>query len=205
MLILIYAPHLEKHPLASAPSQASKSRRTSTGSYDKLSDSLQQDENEKTLQQQAPIPLEDNDDGAEGRIINSYTSQSNPSLYNALATQAATLVSHPTHILPFTSPTGHVHMLKHLAPSLVYVQESLCGERGQLVQDVEGWIGQCVVVVGAEGAGLVDTETEDEGSRQRSKGGKWWQDDRRVGLGKGVEIVESMKLGEDWMKRVEGT
>ena len=210
LLILIYAPHIERHPLASQPvKEHEKSRRTSTGSYDKLSDNLQtQSEAEDPSpgpfrQQTLPITLEDQD--AEDRIINSYTSSSNPTLYNALATQAATLVSHPTHILPFTSPSGHVHMLKHLAPSLVYMQESLCGERGQLVQEVEGWIGQCVVVVGAEGAGLVDTETEDEGGRKQEESGKrWWQDERRVGLGKGVEVVEGMHLGEDWVKRVEG-
>ncbi|KAL9080995.1 MAG: hypothetical protein Q9159_007459 [Coniocarpon cinnabarinum] len=197
LLILIYAPHLEKHPLASSQTPI-KSRRTSTGSYDKLSDMPQASFESRG---DGPISMEDAD--SEGQIINSYTSSSSPAMYNALATQAATLVSHPTHILPFTTPTGHVHMLKHLAPSLVYIQESLCGERGQLVRDIGGWVGQCVVVVGAEGAGLVDTETEDEGPR-REEGKKWWQDERIVGLGKGVEVVEGMKLGEDWGKRVEG-
>ena len=213
LLILIYAPHLEKHPLAPGPTDSntnasratSKSRRTSNGSYDKLSDNPQ---DVSELRAQLPLPLDDQDDsnGAEGQIISSYTSSSSPVLYNALATQAATLVSHPTHILPFTTPTGHVHMLKHLAPSLVYVQESLCGDRGQIVKDIGGWVGSCVVVVGAEGAGLVDTETEDEGVKKDSeqRRAKWWQDERVVGLGKGVEVVEGMKLGADWAKRVEG-
>ena len=212
LLVLIYAPHLEKHPLSTSQASSesktptSKSRRTSTGSYDKLSDSPQ---GSNELRHEPPITMQDADDryDSEGQIIKSYTSNSSPAMYNALATQAATLVSEPTHILPFTTPSGHVHMLKHLAPSLVYIQESLCGERGQLVKEIEGWVGQCVVVVGAEGAGLVDTETEaeaeDEGDK-REPGKKWWQDDRIVGLGKGVEVVEGMKLGEDWAKRVEG-
>lgn len=101
-------------------------------------------------------------------------------------------------------------MLKHLAPNLVYMQESLCGADGDLVSAVDGWIGSCVVVVGAEGAGLVDTETEDETAQrveahaaEKKKKKKWWQDEGRVGLGK-VEVVEGMHLGEDWVKRVEG-
>lgn len=124
-------------------------------------------------------------------------------MYNALATEAASLVSHPTHIMPFTTPVGHVHLLKHLAPNLVYMQESLCGPQGEIVQQIEGWVGQCVVVIGAEGAGLVDTETEDEGNGEKKGQEKWWMDERRVGLGKGTEVVEGMRMGEDWSKRVE--
>ena len=160
------------------------------------------------IQPQPPIALEDQDnrEDDEGRIINSYTSESSPALYNALATQAATLVSHPTHILPFTSQNGHVHMLKHLAPSCVYIQEGLCGDNGRVVADLGQWVGQAVVVVGDSGAGLVDTETEDEGAKKDDRQGqKWWQDQRRVGFGKGIEVVEGISLGEDWVKRIEGS
>jgi len=83
----------------------------------------------------------------------------------------------------------------------VYIQESLCGTKGEYVSQVEAWVGQVVVVVG--GGGLVDTETEDEGGEEDGQGyGKWWMDEGRVGLGKGVEVVEGVRVGEDWGKRV---
>lgn len=105
-----------------------------------------------------------------------------------------------------------MHLLRSLGPNLVYIQESLCGENGdgENVKAVEGWVGQTVVVLGedAAGAGLVDTETEGEtedegGSRKQGpdKERKWWMDERRVGLGKGVEVVEGMHLGEDFVRR----
>ncbi|KAI9653563.1 MAG: hypothetical protein M1831_005945 [Alyxoria varia] len=203
LLVLIYAPHLKQHPLSTAnpnqdPEQASSSH----------------------------IPETPHD--SESRIISSYddptSSEKHPELYKALTTQAASLVAHPTHILPFTTPNGHVSMLRHLAPSIVYVQESLSSSDsnangdGENAAAVEGWVGQVVVVVGAEGpgAGLVDTETEDEGvtdeegrrsktpdqRRGRGRGRKWWMDETRVGLGKGVDMVEGMRVGEDWEKRV---
>ncbi|KAI9726522.1 MAG: hypothetical protein M1828_001344 [Chrysothrix sp. TS-e1954] len=179
LLILIYAPTLQSHPLSSSSTNADA-----------------------------------DPDAAEGDLINTYTSTSSSStpsaLYTALTTQATSLVTHPTHILPFTTPTGHIHLLKHLAPNLVYMQESLCGEQGGLLREVEGWVGQVIVLIGAEGAGLVDTETEDEGRSdgedramgRAGKGGKWWTTDPRIGFGKGIEIVEGMRVGEDWEKRV---
>ena len=190
-------------------------RRSSNGSYDQVSPTS---------------AAGDIDQDAEGRIISSYTvpsnlpsagvessSSSNSELYNALSTQAASIVAHPTHILPFTTPTGHVHLLRHLAPNTVYMQESLCGseEQGENLKAIEEWVGQVVVVLGddAAGAGLVDTETEndteDENEKEKTRSGKrtqagwkWWMDEKRVGLGKGVEVVEGMNLSEDWMRRV---
>ena len=73
--------------------------------------------------------------------------------------------------------------------------------KGEYVSQVEGWVGQVVVVLG--GGGLVDTETEDEGGEEDGREyRKWWMDEGRVGLGKGVEVVEGVRVGEDWGKRV---
>lgn len=187
LLVLIYAPHLTTHPLSSLRDK-SPMRQSSTESFADVADETKDDADP---------------DAAENTIISSYTSEESPALYNALATQAAALVSHPTQIMPFTSSNSHVHMLRHIGPNLVYMQESLCGDNGEMVQQIEGWIGQCVVVVGAEGAGLVDTETEDEGNKDKKRQAKWWMDEKRVGLGKGVEVVEGTRFGEDWAKRVE--
>lgn len=184
LLVLVYAPHLESHPLASSTSNPLESPPSTASSYEDISN---------------PGATPDN-------MAQSYTnpSTSKPSsLYTALTTQALSLTAHPTCILPFTAPAAHIHLLRQLAPSTVYIQENLCGSAadGDIVKQISGWVGQVVVVVGAEGAGLIDTETEDEGGDQARKA-KWWQDERRVGLGKGVEVVESMRLGDDWEKRV---
>lgn len=127
-----------------------------------------------------------------------------PSLYKTLHNQAQSLVEKDTMILPFTSRSGHKHILKSLAPELVYIQESLCGSEGEIVADLSGWVRQTVVVIGDEGGqgGLVDTD--DEGGRAGGKGQGvvWWQTEERTGLGKRVAVVESLKIGDDWERRV---
>ncbi|KAB8527790.1 hypothetical protein FH972_025442 [Carpinus fangiana] len=178
LIILIYAPHLTAHPLSKPARRPSSS---GASSYSNIS-------------------------AGDAATAADDSELENP-LYNTLMSQAQSLVNDPTHIIPFTTPTGHLHLLRHLSPALVYLEESLSGApaEGEIVKQIDGWVGQTVVVVGAEGAGIVDTETEDEGSRVGRKTAeppKWWTDDARVGLGKGVEIVDAMRVGDDWTKRV---
>ena len=139
-----------------------------------------------------------------------------PSLYKTLHNQAHALVEKDTMILPFTSRTGHKHIIKSLAPELVYIQESLCGAEGQIVADLSGWVRQTVVVIGDEGGqgGLVDTDDDDDegtgtgtGKDKDNSGGggggvRWWQTEERTGLGKRVAVVESLKIADDWERRV---
>ena len=124
------------------------------------------------------------------------------SLYKTLHNQASALVERDTMIMPFTSRQGHVHMLKSLAQETVYIQESLCGENGSIVSNLSGWVKQTVVVIGDEGGhgGLVDTD--DEMAASHSRGEMWWQQEERTGLGKRVAVVESLKVGDDWRRRV---
>lgn len=107
-------------------------------------------------------------------------------------------------VLPFTTPSGHINLLRHLAPEVVYIQDSLSGDHGELVTQMSGWVGQVVVVVGAEGGhgGLVDSEDETALGAERIA--KWWQQGDQVGLGKGIEVVDGMRIGEDWRRRVGG-
>lgn len=126
--------------------------------------------------------------------------------YEAISQQAQSLVSDSTHVLPFTTPSGHIHILRHMTPSVVYIQESLCGASGELVDMINGWVGQIIVVVGADGpgGGLVDSEIEDESERgDVQPQDKWWQNEKKVGPGKGVEVVETLRIGGDWKRRVE--
>lgn len=123
-------------------------------------------------------------------------------LYKTLHNQAAVLVERDTMIIPFTSSTGHKHILKSLTPEIVYIQESLCGRDGDIVADLSGWVKQTVVVIGDEGGhgGLVDTD--DEGGHAENKKDVWWMKEERTGLGKRVTVVESEKIVDDWRRRV---
>lgn len=122
-------------------------------------------------------------------------------LFKTLYNQASVVVEKDTMILPFTTRTGHLHILRSLAPETVYIQESLCGEDGEIARHLSGWVKQTVVVIGDEGGhgGLVDTEDEDGLSRARAE--PWWQKEERTGLGKGVAVVDSLKIGDDWRRR----
>lgn len=133
-------------------------------------------------------------------------------LWNTLHAQALRLVENPAMVMPFTTPTGHVHMLRHIAPDIVYIVDALSGTDGANIEDLKRWVGQTVVVVDNDGTGLgalVDTDDEGPASKSKSehshlRGEKWWATTDMVGLGKGVEIVDASRLTEDFEKRVGG-
>lgn len=133
--------------------------------------------------------------------------ESTSSLYKTLHNQAMALVDRDTMIIPFTSQQGHKHIIRSLQPEIVYIQESMCGTEGEVVAELNGWVRTTVVVIGDEGGlgGLVDTDTEDEGARKGSSyGEKWWKREDRTGVGRGVGVVEALRVGEDWRRRVGG-
>lgn len=123
-------------------------------------------------------------------------------MFDTLYTQAQALVEKDTMIMPFTTPTGYIHILRHLGPETVYLQQTLSGERGDGIDQIKTWVGQILLVVGDESGhgGLVDSEDE-YGSGAKDK---WWQDDSRIGLGKGIEVVEGLRVGEDFRRRIGG-
>jgi hypothetical protein len=46
-------------------------------------------------------------------------------------------------------------------------------------------------------------DTDDEGSALgRKDGQKWWMKEERTGVGRRVAVVESLKIGEDWERRI---
>jgi hypothetical protein len=113
--------------------------------------------------------------------------------------------------MPFSTPTGYIHILRHLSPSLVYLPDVsvLSGHNGEHVQQLKGWVGQTILVVGDDGAGgLIDTETDTEdeastrGMPREGHSNKWWESSDLVGLGKDVEVVDIGRMGEDWSRRV---
>ncbi|KAJ5925823.1 hypothetical protein N7454_007333 [Penicillium verhagenii] len=123
--------------------------------------------------------------------------------FRTLYTQAQALVERENMIMPFSTPTGYVHLVRHLAPDLVYAQESLTGETGDAVQHISGWVRQVIVVVGDEGGrgGLIDSDDE---SALADKGEKWWQKEGTTGIGKRIDIVDVLRVGDDWRRRVRG-
>lgn len=133
------------------------------------------------------------------------SSPSKPKAFNRLYAQAQGLVDNDTMIMPFTTATGHIHLLRHISPEVVYIQETLTGLKGDVITNISKWVGQIVLVVGDESGhgGLVDSEDE-HGHAGEDAREKWWQDDPRIGLGKGVEVVEGLRVGEDWRRRVGG-
>ncbi|RDA92007.1 hypothetical protein CP533_6036 [Ophiocordyceps camponoti-saundersi (nom. inval.)] len=122
-------------------------------------------------------------------------------LFQAIYSEALRLVDKEAMILPFTTPTGHTHILRHIQPEIVYLQESLSGEDGSVITNLQTWLRHDVVlVVGAESGsgGLADSESETE------KGEKWWQRPERVGRGRGIIVVDGIRVHDDWSRRVQG-
>lgn len=127
--------------------------------------------------------------------------------YSALHAQALGLVEKDTEIIPFTSPNGHAHVLHLLEPDIVYLQESLAGDNGATVNQIQNWMrNDIVVVVGAESGhgGLADSESEAEKPSSDAAPQKWWQRDDRVGRGRGVVVVDGLRVNDDWVRRVQG-
>jgi hypothetical protein len=131
-------------------------------------------------------------------------------LWNTLNAQALRLVENPAMVMPFSVPSGFVHMLRHIGPELVYVVDALSGTHGSNIEDIKRWVGQTIVVVGSDGTGLgglVDTDDEGHTSKGKSSehaSAKWWESADMVGLGKGVEVVDAGRLTDDYERRVGG-
>ena len=200
LLILIYAPYLKSRP--SSPGTAAPPSLGS--SYTAISSPMPTPGEELAALDPEPFSVSEPTSTSMSANVNSAS----PSSFTSLRNQALGLVSSPSNVMPFATSTGHVHMLRHLAPSLIYMTESLSGDRGENVEMIKAWVGQVVIVVGVdEGAmgGLVDTEDEeDDGAKAASLKQKWWEHSGMVGLGKGTEVVEAFKMREDWERRVSG-
>jgi len=179
LFVLIYSPDLKEHPANGAVSRPPGSLSSSFSNVG---------------QEQAQTPAEDLD--------KPLIASSTPA-FNALWSEALSIVEKETMVLPFTTLNGHVHILRHLGPDNVYLEESLAGNNGDIVNHLQTWMRQDVVlVVGAGGhGGLADSESEAE---QSGKVEHWWEREDRVGRGRGVVVVEGLRVGDDWARRIEG-
>lgn len=126
--------------------------------------------------------------------------------FSALYARAVGLVERPSMVLPFSTPAGWIYQLRHVEPSLLYLQQSFAGENGGQVSQVVSWVGQTVVVLGGEegDGGLADDDDDDaQGDAGGAGKDRWWIGSDLIGLGKGVDIVDVTRLGEDWHRRAE--
>lgn len=121
-------------------------------------------------------------------------------LFKTLYTQAQAIAEKESTIMPFSTPTGYVHLVRHISPDTVYVQESLTGKEGEPVHHISRWVRQVVVVIGERG-GLVDSEDE---SALADSGEKWWQKEGTTGIGKRIDVVDVLRTGDDWRRRISG-
>ncbi|KAK0651496.1 hypothetical protein B0T16DRAFT_322271 [Cercophora newfieldiana] len=182
LYVLIYAPNLKDTPVATT---------TSTIPPPSLSSSFS---NIDHAQAQTP--------GDEAKSPLVAPSTADPA-YNAIYAQAQALVEKDSMVLTFTTPNGHAHILRHIQPETIYLQESLSGENGSVVTQLQTWLRhELVLVVGVESGagGLADSESEAE------KPGKevWWHREDRVGRGRGVVVVDGLRVHDDWLRRIQG-
>lgn len=183
LLVLIYAPRLQQD--ATAISGSGKLPSSLASSYSNINAPSED------MGIVDPVPV-----GA-----GSSNRSSGSSFYDLIYKQAARLVRDPVAIMPFASPTGYVHMLKHIEAETVYIADSLTGRDGENVVALQDWVRKIVVVVGGDAAGLVD-DTEEETHTEKRR--PWWEGSSMIGLGKRVEVVEAVRVGDDFARRVGG-
>ncbi|RMZ78401.1 hypothetical protein DV738_g3910, partial [Chaetothyriales sp. CBS 135597] len=191
VVVLIYAPGLKVHPLKVAATRKPSSQ-SMASSFSNIS--------QRDAETPAQTPGEYPGEGILTEVAPNPIDQSS-SLFKTLYNQAIAVVETDALVLPYTTPNGHKHILKSLGPEVVYIQESLCGQQGELVNDLSGWVRQIVVVIGDEGGrgGLVDTD--DEESREKLAN-SWWTQEARTGLGRRVTVVDGARIGDDWDRRL---
>jgi hypothetical protein len=79
--------------------------------------------------------------------------------YDELESLAVQIVPHPAHIIPFTTPSSHVHLLKHLAPNLVYMQEEFAGSDSEHALQAKNWVGKMVLVIKDDDTTLAESKS----------------------------------------------
>ncbi|KAK0740615.1 hypothetical protein B0T18DRAFT_373666 [Schizothecium vesticola] len=182
LYVLIYAPNLKDTSVGASSTLPPPSLSSSFSNIDHA---------------QAQTPGEE----AKSPLVSATTADP---AYNAVYAQAQSLVEKDSMVLTFTTPNGHSHILRHIQPEIVYLQESLAGDNGSVVTQLQTWLRrELILVVGAEGGdgGLADSESEAE---KTGKEELWWHREDRVGRGRGVVVVDGLRVHDDWLRRVQG-
>lgn len=90
-------------------------------------------------------------------------------------------------VMPFTTMNGYVHILRHLRPDLIYLEEHLAGRDGSSIHQLQTWFrNEIIIVVGtADGEDISLLHSEDI-----------------IGHGKGVCVVDTLRIGVDLERRL---
>lgn len=163
--MLIYSPGAQ--PPSSENLSSSRPTLSIASSYDNIA----REEAESPNPDVTPVEPQPAQDDAES------------SLFKALYSQAQVLVDKDTMIMPFNTPNGHVHILRHLSPDIVYIQDSLSGDTGEVVQNISGWVRLVVIVT-------TGPEKEEH----------WWKHEGAIG--RRTAVVDVASVGEDWRARM---
>ncbi|PHH74728.1 hypothetical protein CDD82_4806 [Ophiocordyceps australis] len=185
VLVLIYAPNIDETALEAASNSARP------GSLSSSFSNIYHDQGQTTPDEEAKS--------------SEATLSSNFAAFKAIYLQAVPLVETKTKIIPFTTPTGHTHILRQIQPDIIYLEESLAGENGSIITNLQTWLRHDVIlVVGADNGvgGLADSEPEAEHSNNDER--KWWQRPDKVGRGRGIIVVDSVHVHDDWVRRAQG-
>lgn len=183
LYILIYAPNLKDTPIAPSGNLPPPSLSSSFSNID-------------------PAQAQTPGDEAKSPLVGATAADP---AYNAIYAQAQALVEKDSMVLTFTTPNGHAHILRHIQPEIIYLQESLGGDNGSVVTQIQTWLRRdLILVVGAESGhgGLADSESEAEKPGKATE--LWWQKEERVGRGRGIVVVDGLRVHDDWLRRVQG-
>ncbi|KAI1004902.1 hypothetical protein K3495_g3309 [Podosphaera aphanis] len=176
LFILIYAPLLKKHPIDAAATQ-SPILSFSNICFDETESPSS--ESEKLLTSAASLA------------------------FHSVYSQAIGLVEKETMVLPFTTSSGHIQILRHLKPEIIYLEENLCGNDGQIITQLQAWLHQDVVVIIDDEYAARDVTKNENKPEHADTENLWWKREEKVGKGSGVVLVKTSNIGDDWSKRVE--
>ena len=200
--MLIYAPNLKDTALDASSNIPPPSLSSSFSNIDHA-------QAQTTDEARSPLYVADPSMIHEGTIstdiVHRVSASSADPSFNAVYAQAQALVEKDSMILTFTSANGHSHILRHIQPEIIYLQESLSGANGSVVTNLQTWLRHDVIlVVGAESGhgGLADSESEAEKPGKEKE--LWWHREDRVGRGRGVVVVDGLRVQDDWARRVQG-
>ncbi|RSL67339.1 hypothetical protein CEP53_002995 [Fusarium sp. AF-6] len=101
--------------------------------------------------------------------------------------RALDLVEDETMVIPFTTRDGHEHILRMLNPDVIYIQEALTGDDGQIVSSLQTWYRNDLIVI-------FEPIFEPASSNLQARKDEW--------RARGVSPMHEHEILGDWSSRV---
>ncbi|KAL4778271.1 kinase-like domain-containing protein [Aspergillus varians] len=122
--------------------------------------------------------------------------------FKTLYAEGLALVEKETMVMPFSTPSGYVHLVRHISPDVAYIQESLSGPDGSMVYQISSWVRKVVVIVDIGESHSNQIDSDDESLLMNPV--NWWLKEGRTGIGHRIDVVDELRVGVDWQSRVSG-